>query len=320
MKILIIRLSSLGDIVLTEPVSAALRLEHPDAQIDYFTKAAYVQVVEAFDSIDNIFIYKTTRILRKLKGNYDIVIDLHAKLNTFLIKLAVGGKKTATYNKKPILRRRLIRGNKEINIGTTVGLYFSALKKLGINRNYENPRLTAVSSTSAITKDRNRSTKKIGIFPGALHQTKRYPLQLHAEVINSLPNEFDILLFGSKNERADVEELISKLNRKVINVCGNLNITELVATMNDLDLIISNDSGPMHIAAALGKKQIALFGATHPVLGFSPMNNNATVICMNLDCQPCSLHGAEKCPKEHFNCMNEIKPSEIVEKLIKILD
>jgi heptosyltransferase II len=89
--------------------------------------------------------------------------------------------------------------------------------------------------------------------------------------------------------------------------------------MNDLDLVISNDSGPMHIAAALQKNQIALFGATHPILGFSPMNNNATVICKNISCQPCSLHGSERCPKGHFDCMNKIKPIEIAEESQKIL-
>jgi heptosyltransferase-2 len=80
-------------------------------------------------------------------------------------------------------------------------------------------------------------------------------------------------------------------------------------------VVVTNDSGPMHIAAALAKPQIALFGATTPQLGFAPLNEKAIVLCQNLPCQPCSLHGQETCPKRHFACMLSIKPEAIIAAL-----
>jgi heptosyltransferase II len=320
MKILIIRLSSLGDIVLTQPVPAILRRQFPDAQIDYITKNVYTEAVEAFGCIDHIFVYKTKDLFLELrKGKYDMVIDLHSKLNTFIIKTIVGGKKTVTYDKKPFLRRKMVKGKSKQQIESTVGLYFSALKKIGLDEKYSNPELYPKSGKSKLPVELKSSDKVVGIFPGALHQTKRYPLKQLAEVINILPEEYNFVIFGSKDEMKDSAELNSLAKREVTDLCGTLSIAELIATMNDLDLVISNDSGPMHIAAALQKNQIALFGATHPILGFSPMNINATVICKNISCQPCSLHGSERCPKGHFDCMNKIKPIEIAEESQKIL-
>lgn len=96
----------------------------------------------------------------------------------------------------------------------------------------------------------------------------------------------------------------------------HLGLAELIRVIGACDLVLSNDSGPMHLAAALGKKQVALFGATHPRLGFSPMNDNAVVLCRDLDCQPCSLHGGHACPKGHFGCMTGIP----AEKILGLID
>ncbi len=155
----------------------------------------------------------------------------------------------------------------------------------------------------------------IGIFPGALHKTKQYPIEQTADVINNLSDKFHLILLGSTNELSLSEKLVSLSNKEVTNLCGKLTIFEMISAINDLDIIITNDSGPMHIAAALNKSQIAIFGATHPKLGFAPMNKNAIVLTADVDCQPCSLHGSTSCPLDHFNCMKSIMFTEIITSL-----
>lgn len=324
MNILIIRLSSLGDIVLTQSVAAVLRRKFAKVKIHYFTKSAFVPVVEAFGCIDQIYAwedYKSYSKLRKLADlKLDLVVDLHNKFNTFLIKLLVGGKKTVTYNKQHFLRRRIVNHKTDKTISSTVDLYFSALQKAGIKAQKRNPELQPKQELSEkINKMIQPDQHNIAIFPGALHKTKQYPLAQMAKVIDSLDNNIRIFLLGSKNENELTVILQKMVTKDVLNLCGELSIAELISFLDRMDLIMSNDSGPMHIAAALQKPQIAIFGATHPKLGFAPMNERAIILSADLDCQPCSLHGSSDCTKKHFNCMKSITAEILVDNLNMLL-
>ncbi len=326
MKILIIRLSSLGDIVLTQPVVKVLREVYPEAQIDFYTKKQFVDLVTVFGCVDDILVWEkenfTSGSCRMLsfRNKYDIVIDLHSKLNTFIIKKIINAKKTVTYNKKHLLRRLIIKKLTEKEVTSTVELYFSALRKLGIYKEFSFPEL--------VPKDENlpnfknlASFTKIAIFPGAIHKTKQYPIGQLAEFIDSIPAEWNCkyIVLGSKSEKELSEKLQEQTETELIDLCGKFNISELISAINLCDVIISNDSGPMHIAAALKKPQIAIFGATHPKLGFAPLNEKAVILKADLPCQPCSLHGSKKCSKGHFRCMKEISPDMLKQNLKKIL-
>ncbi|MDO9577481.1 MAG: lipopolysaccharide heptosyltransferase II [Candidatus Cloacimonadales bacterium] len=324
MKILLIRLSSLGDIVLTQSVAAALRKKYPNAEIHFITKKAFVPIVEAFGCIDQIHVwgeYKSFSKLRKLaKNRFDLVIDLHNKFNTFLIKKIVNGKNTATYNKHHHLRWKIVQHQTNQSISSTVELYFSALKKAGIEAEISNPELYPKNELNEKLADLFETNKhNVAIFPGALHKTKQYPTEQLAEMINSLDEKFNIFLLGSAAEKNLISDLRKLLNRPIINFVGKLNIAELISFMQKADAVISNDSGPMHIAAALQKPQIAIFGATNPRLGFAPLNKKAIVLIADLACQPCSLHGGKNCPLTHFNCMQSISPQKIKTELLRIL-
>ena len=324
MKILILRLSSIGDIVLTQPVAKVLREIYPDATIDYLSKESYVGIVEAFGCIDTIHIWKNKRnILKKLrKQKYDLIIDLHSKLNTFIIKSLIRGKKTLTYNKKHYLRKKIVKKITGKSIVSTVDLYLSALKKIGITKTVEYPKLYPDKLKKNSLEKRFPGKKLIGIFPGALHFTKMYPLEKLANFIDSVPSKWNckFIILGSKSERLLSAELQENTKAQLLDICGEFNISQLISVINNMDVIISNDSGPMHIAAALSKSQIALFGATHPRLGFAPLNKKADIIFSNISCQPCSLHGSAICPKGHFLCMNSISPELIKKNLGKIIN
>ena len=108
-------------------------------------------------------------------------------------------------------------------------------------------------------------------------------------------------------------------NFRTLNLCDEFSTGKLIAFMDKLDLIISNDSGPMHIAAALRKPQIAIFGSTSTKLGFKPLNKKAIVLETDLNCQPCSLHGRKKCPRTHFNCMRNINPQQLANGICELV-
>ncbi len=329
MKILIIRLSSLGDIVLTQPVTKILREIYPDSQIDFYTKKQFIDLVNAFGGVNNILVWRKENFtnfgnLVSFRNRYDIVIDLHSKLNTFLIKKIINAKKTVTYNKKHFLRWLIIRKLTEEEITSTIDLYFSALRKLGIEKEFPFPELKPdkESFTDLGNLLNLKSYKKIAIFPGAIHQTKQYPIEKFTEFIDSIPAEWkcEFIILGSKSERNLFDELQKQTKTELVDLCGKLSISQLISAIDQCDVIISNDSGPMHIAAALKIPQIAIFGATHPKLGFAPLNEKAIILKADLPCQPCSLHGGEKCPKKHFRCMKEIKPAKLKQELKKVLE
>ena len=324
-KILIIRLSSLGDIVLTQSAVQALRREFPDAQIHYLTKKVFAPIVELFNCVDEIHYwenkYTLLKDLKKIKFN--LAIDLHSKFNTFIIKCFINARRTVTYNKKHLLRRQIVKNKTKKTISSTVGLYFTALKDIGLETEVSTPKLFPAKDTEMPEVFRiGKQAKFIGLFPGALHRTKQYPVKQLAEFIDSVPSEWncEFLIFGSKAECDLANELNSITETDIINLCGKLNLKQLVFAINKIDVVISNDSGPMHIAAALEKPQIAIFGATHPKLGFSPMNKKAILLSADLQCQPCSLHGVKICPIEHFNCMKSIAAKQILDSLKVIID
>ena len=315
-KILIIRLSSLGDIVLTQSAVQVLRNEFPKAQIHYLTKRAFAPIVEMFNSVDEIHYWekKNAPLIKLRKLKFDLAIDLHSKLNTFIIKGFVNAKQTSTYNKEHLLRRQIVKKKTNRTISSTVDLYFTALQKIGINTDAIEPKLIPIKSTKILDiLNHSDGKKRVALFPGALHKTKQYPIKQLAEIIDSIPIEwnYQFMIFGSKAEKYLADELEILVKIKIINLCGELDLQQLVTAINKMDIVISNDSGPMHIAAALSKPQIAIFGATHPKLGFAPINKNAIIVSADLKCQPCSLHGSNKCPLEHFNCMHSIDAEQI---------
>jgi len=172
MNILIIRLSSLGDIVLTQSTAAVLKELYPDSMIHFITKKAFVPIVEAFVCIDKIHIWEEHKSIPRLRKlgmhKFDMVIDLHNKFNTFLIKNIISGKRTITYKKKHNLRKKIVKHKTSDSIKSTVDLYFSIFQKLDIQAEIKQPRLFSDQKKTVI----NRKPGKylVGIFPGALHK------------------------------------------------------------------------------------------------------------------------------------------------------
>lgn len=324
MKILIIRLSSLGDIILTQPIVQRLHEAFPEAELHYLTKAQYKAIPLHFGVPLKIITYsKSIKSHFSLgKNKYDYIFDLQNKLNSFLIKLICCNAKSFTYDKQRRLRKAVVSHKTERGISSTLDLYQSALlqaakglKRPELVEGLNNPLLLV--ETDAVEAMQKRlpalsGKKLIALFPGALHNTKMYPARHFIEVIQTAGDNCHFLLLGSGSESALTYNINFETADRSTNLGGKFNPEELMAVIALADVVITNDSGPMHIAAALGKPQIAIFGSTHPRLGFRPLNDKAVILCKNVSCQPCSLHGRSICPRKHFACMLKVKPAEIV--------
>lgn len=282
----------------------------------YVCKPEYVDLVKMFGlNIIPVPYHKSLAFHWRFRANkYDLVLDLHAKLASAIIKYSASCKVAVTYNKARCFRQAIVRGDKKKRIDSTMDLYYSALAKLGFREKLSYPQL--IAHNSSLTTSPN---VRIAIFPGATHFTKRYPAVSWVELINLLPQYSFTLLGGSADILAG-REIAANTKGNCIDATGKHSISELVNELETYSLVISGDTGPMHIAAALSKPQIAIFGGTHPRLGFRPLNEKARILCADLHCQPCSLHGQANCPLQHFNCMNLITPSLIASEVTRILN
>lgn len=342
MRILIIRFSSLGDVLLTTPVLRSIRKSYPFATIHFLTKKQFAPIIENNPNINQIIEYdrnteRFTHLIKKIAGNrYDLIIDLQAKLNSFLIKLFGGNCKKVTYNKRHFYRWRLTHQSFSRNLApikSTVYLYTSVLDKLGIELDEEKLDIFLpenqdeiysgfrIKDSSVLGPDYIGTSEdrkfRITISPGATHFTKQYPAEYYAQLIDLMIDKLgvQVILLGSRTEKRLTAQISSGCKNTILDLAGKTDIMELAVIIKKSDLFISGDCGPMHIAEALRKPQIAIFGPTHPKLGFAPLNPKAIIIQKELNCRPCSLHGRDRCPKGHFKCMKDIKPEEVFRKV-----
>jgi len=316
MKILIIRLSSLGDIILTQPVCAILRNKYPQAEIHFVCKPEYASLPVRFGLDLKVLEYrKELAFHRQLsQTRYDLAIDLQGKFSSFLLMAFCRAKSKITYQKQRALRQAIAKGKSDLAINSTVDLYMSALNKLGITEPWSYPVLHPEQPPASKETEQH----KIACFPGATHYTKRWLPEYWTQLINSFPTS-QFTLYGSSGEKTLCDGITAGTNGNCQNLAGKLGFSELLSSLQNYDLVLSGDTGPMHLAAALGKPQIAIFGGTDVRLGFRPLNDQAVVLSAGLKCQPCSLHGLPGCPLGHFNCMRKLTPEQVGKLLTDLL-
>jgi len=325
MNFLIIRLSSLGDIILTQPLLTELEHLYPGCEISYVCKPEYTSIVSMMSPDIRVLAFREDagffRDIRKT--HYDAVLDLHGKLASTLILLGARAKKRVRYDKQRRLRQAIVGHKTHASISSTVELYYSALNKLTGSEisPIRHPLLHAPQTILPVERQPKKDPGQplIAIFPGAAHPTKMYPEYLWKSFFELAEPQWRFVMLGSKKETAIAERLRHCLPDRVENRCGEYSFEELAFVISSCDLVISPDSGPMHLAAALQVPQIAIFGSTHPRLGFAPLNPQAKILCADLDCQPCTLHGQLSCPLGHFNCMKQISPQLLKDSTSEIL-
>ena len=319
LHILIIRFSSIGDIILTTPVLAALKRKFPDAVIHFLTMDSYKAAISGNPDIDKLLlfdknkwdgifgIYKFSQTLRHT--SYDLIIDLHSKIRSRLISLFISGK-VLRYRKRALWKSILVPlGMVRYHVDNTiVRNYFKPLKKINVYFTDE----TLTFNYDPKDQDKLGQYKTAVVMaPGAANNTKQWPAQHFARLGKMLKE--NIVLIGGKNDYAKCEEIRQIIGSLCVNLAGKLSLKESGALISLSKYVVSNDSGPFHMARGTAKKAFVIFGPTDP--GMFSYNDNSILIYAGVPCSPCSLHGDKVCPKGHFDCMALLTP----EKVFKIV-
>jgi ADP-heptose:LPS heptosyltransferase len=314
-KVLIIRFSSIGDIILTTPILRALKMQL-NIEIHFITKEQFKEILTFNPHITKIHTFKkeTNEILNELKKeNFDLIIDLHKNLRSFSLINKLGVK-SVNYNKLNFIKfvTVLLKDKKLLPKLHIVDRYFFALKPLGVindGKGLEYFINEKIINNPEINK--LNQTKYVAIVLGGSYYTKQIPIEKLKEICKKIPSQ--LILLGSKNETEIGNQLVSNF-KNVVNLCGKLSFNESAFVVKEAEWVITSDTGLMHVAAAYNKKIISVWGNTIPEFGMSPYIPNDKNILLqvnDLNCRPCSKLGYKKCPKKHFNCMQKINFSEL---------
>lgn len=328
LKILVIRFSSIGDIVLTTPVLRVLHMQL-GAEVHFLTKAAFAPIVSVNPHVTRVITLGEDfgSMLGELREQqYDHVLDLHHNLRTQRIRLALHRPFTA-FSKLNFEKWLLTRfGINRLPDQHIVERYLAAASSLNIRNDGEGldffiPRDQQVDTSAlwALQPDHY-----VSIVIGAAHQTKCLTVSQIAGICDQL--HLPVILLGGKAEAEKAQAIQEKTNNsQVINACGQLNILQSASVLDQSGPIITHDTGLMHIAAALRKPQVVVWGNTIPGFGMYPYYGSHPVQWINIEsnnlkCRPCSKLGHDICPKGHFKCILNHDPAHIASSALSLIE
>ncbi|MBM3327961.1 MAG: glycosyltransferase family 9 protein [Calditrichaeota bacterium] len=336
--ILVVRLSSLGDVVLTSVAIRALRRANPLARIELLTLASWTEIGLAMPEVDLVHAYPGKHSERKRLASglrdRDIsrALDLQNNVRSRILIRKLGITRIVHYHRPrfnrflrihfPTLRDRIgtppavalqyleaaaAFGAEDDGGGTYLRADAERVRIIG-------QRLDEFRAASGIAQD----VRPLVVAPGASHPTKAWTEEGWMEFLFRQGEAF-LVFVGTTREREFSNRLAARLTRPALNFCGETTPGDLVALLSQSKAFIGSDSGPMHIATAVGTPTVALFGPTVPEFGFAPFRAASGVVQVEgLACRPCHPHGPKVCPLGHFRCMNEIRP-QMVEAALKDL-
>ncbi len=309
-KYLVIRLSSIGDIVLTTPVLRMLKKQILNAEIHYLTKPQYKQILVNNTNIDKIWLYEKNmaKLLRELKKeNFDYIIDLHNNLRTFRIKNSL---RILSFTVKKLNIAKWLMVNFKVNYlpkQHIVERYLDTLRLFDISDDKKGLDYFIGVEDECLPKFVSDviPNEYIAICIGGRHFTKKMPAEKVAELCSMI--SYPLILLGGKEDIATADE-ICKLtsNKLILNFTGRLSLNMSAILVRDSKMVITHDTGLMHIAAAFKKNIVSIWGNTIPEFGMVPYRAGKGSLISEvkgLSCRPCSKIGFDKCPKSHFRCM-----------------
>lgn len=335
MRFLLIRLTALGDVVLTEPIIRALRRRYPEAAIDFVTEARYAPLVQELFNVDHAIGWdrrgedRGAAGLKKVRARlpvqeYSAVIDLQGKLRTRAFAQLITAERRYTLKKRSGMKSLLaIFGHDPpIDDRHASEVYLSALGPLELAQDFDpQPRI----GRPAPLINRVKSERLIGLSPAATHATKRWPAERFAELADRLASvrpDTRFILIGGEGDRATLDLIRAATETAIIDPCdvAALDVPALARVLASLDLLISVDTGPAHLAAAFGIPVAAIFGPTSTVR-WGPRGPAHRVVSLHLDCSPCSNMGGERCPRPDraHACLHDLTVDQVRAAAVELL-
>jgi heptosyltransferase-2 len=329
-KLLVIQTAYLGDLIMSTVIFKNLRAIYPDAVIDVLVNSTNQKVLINNPHIRRIYVINKSNLTAKLfalikyiylfrQEKYDIAISLQLHLTNSLLMYLSGIPFRLGAKRQKLLTHPIVYP-KHIHIRERIGLILKTLHDQPFDLNSE--LFPSKEDRAYINREYIHSTNlKIGFAPGSIRETKKWPFEYYNRLIEILPSDLDVYLIGGKNDKECCEKL-KGLNpaKRIWNTAGDLSILQSAALIDELDLLISNDSAPLHIANAMNTPVFAFFGPTVREFGCYPYREHDKILEVDISCRPCGRHGGKKCPLGHHNCMRLITPEKVNEQIMEFLD
>ncbi len=324
MKVLIIRFSAFGDLVLLSPVIRCLYQQIPGLEIHLLTKKKYAEATLASPYISKFYYYNNNsfELLQQLKmEDFDFVLDMHNNLRSFVFRNVVGGKKMALLKKYSWHKWKMVKSKKSnIKIPHIVDRYFEVAKLLNIKNDGLGLDFFIPKNEENVSKNLPEAfqTDFVSFAIGGSFATKRLPVQKIIEICDGISQP--IILLGGPEDRVRAENILQGSKSLIFNACGLFSLIQSAALVKGSKVLITHDTSLMHIGAAFRVPMVSIWGNTIPDFGMTPyfpihnVSKNYISQVTNLTCRPCSKLAFEACPKGHFQCMELQNVAEIINK------
>ncbi len=326
-RIAVLRLSSLGDVVLTLPVVHALAAAWPEADLHYWVKEEYADVLRSDPAIRHV--RPLERDARRLEDvvsmsaeleDFDLIVDLHGNTRTRVLTFRQQAP-VLRANGYRLRRERWVRArwSRPAPLPHATARFALALAPLGIAVS-GSPRVLVEPQTEAWARARweafASARPRVALCPGARHATKRWPEARWVALDQALQQAgFARLVLSTPSEKRQLPRLAERVEASESSTWCCESLSRAAGLLGECAVAVTHDSGLMHLAAARGRPVVAIFGSTSPVLGFAPVGEGHAVICRDLPCQPCTPHGRDRCPLGHLRCLTSIDVGEVLERV-----
>lgn len=328
-RMLIIRLSALGDVAMTVPAIYSLAEKYPDLTVDVVTRPFFARLfINPPANVNVIGVdfkgeYKgiggTLRLLRRLGGLHpDCVADLHNVLRSWIIDnyFRLRGVRVEMVDKLRSKRSRLFKTGEQQP--SFINRYAEVFSRLGYPIELT---FRSLYSRNAAALSFEPQHPAIGIAPFARYFNKTYPVGQMREVIRGLCSAgYHVYLFGGRGSEAEEMQKWAASCANCESLAGRYQLEEEIALMGAMDAMVSMDSANQHMAALTGTKVVSIWGSTTPACGFlGYRQDRKNALCLDLPCQPCTVGGSPECPKGHFDCMSRLEPKSVVDRIMELV-
>ena len=329
-NVLVVRFSSIGDVLLITPLLRAIRRRHPDARITVLTKGAYTPLIDDNPNVDEVIALEPGDSLPALAtriraAGYTHLLDLHDNLRSRVLRALAPGP-WRSYPMYRAARALLIHAKRDrYPVHRPVAeRYFAAARGLDVHPDGEPPEFsigpTAMAAADAWLDETGHSNTRplVALAPGAAHATKRWPTEHWRALAGRIVEAgTDIVVVGGVGDRAVADQVVAELGDRSRSAAGLFGLQSTGALLRRAKALVSGDTGVMHMATGVGTPVVALFGPTVEAFGFFPYTRRAEVVQLDLPCRPCSSHGGPVCPLGHHHCLELVEPEVVYAALCR---
>lgn len=324
-KILIIHTAFIGDLILSTGFIREVKRGFPEASIDLLTTPVSAELFQFNPYLDNVYsfakrgikgIFNQIKLVQKLRRvGYDAAFSLHLSIRSSLIMKHAGIPVRIGHHRMSFLTHP-VRVDRNMHIKDR---YLSILKPfIDFEPNSDTELHPGVINSDMAGKIVGKDNVfNIGIAPGSIRNTKRWPQEYFVTLTRELAREMNIYFIGGPQDRALCQEIILKSEVKALNLAGKLSLLGSAAVIEKLNLLLTNDSAPLHMANAVNTSVLALYGPTVRDFGYYPYRPDDQIIEVQLACRPCGKHGGKRCPRKNFKCMLNITPAIVLQKILE---